>query len=142
VPDAGQRQQPFEVDLVEMGLVPHPQPDSEVVLSGHQVDTLHLGDRQHLLGELALVVAALGRDPDDDGERPAEQREVDLGPVAPDHAERLQPADAVGDRGRRHADGAGDRALGQPGVLGEVLEDPQVRLVEAGRHRHGNLLVV
>jgi len=81
--------------------------EDEIDLAVEHVALAHLGQRAHVLLELAqrFLGLALQADQREDGDRKAQLRRVKLGMIAPDHARLLQrahPAQA-GRRGQAHA---------------------------------------
>ncbi len=99
------------------------------VLPGDPVALPHLRRLARDLGN-PLELARRRPDPNDRRHREAERRRIDLGAVARDHARALEPLDALGDRGRRHADAAAELCHADAAVGLELSEHAQVDIVE------------
>jgi hypothetical protein len=88
------------------------------------------GDPGHLAGP--------GLEPDPRGDRPAERGRVDVDPVAADHPGLLEPGDPLAHGRGGDAQSAGQFGGPQPRVGGQLLEDPDVQLIQRCAFRFGN----
>jgi hypothetical protein len=96
-------------------------------------DAVALDDFRRFLCELRDLVelpAHGGPDPDEGGDRVPDRPRVYLGVIPLDDARLLEPLDPLCDRGRRHVHPPPELGDREAGVALELVQDPQVRLVQ------------
>lgn len=125
-------------------MVSDPEPDQQVKAAGDDAHVLRLGHGPDRTDDLAQVHPGPGRHGEIDDDREAERRPVDVYPVSADHAGAFQPGEPVSHGGRRHVNGAGERALRLAGVHRERAQQRQVELIDLGlrRGRCGDLALL
>ena len=115
-------------ELLELDGRRDPDLEDVVLVAGDRVALLDLRDLVQAVGDVVGGRGVERRDRDEGRHLLAERLVVEPGRVALDDAALLEPAHALVDGRRRHAEGLAEVGEADPAVLGEEVDDATVEV--------------